>query len=202
MRISLLTDASTEFWNIMQFTAPNKLEYCLKWGIQFSMRKNNGKNAPVWGEREIFMLETLRECDWLWFMGADTLIMNHQIDVRIFLDDRYDFIIGHDVNGINNDVFFLRNNHRSHLFLQKVLASNSYFPQDQIAMQYMAELIPGFKMSVVHQKQFNSFLYSEYNYPDDKGGSFSTGDFVLHLPGMSNHRRLQLIQEYLPQVIK
>ncbi len=69
-------------------------------------------------------------------------------------------------------------------------------------MLYMAELIPNFKMSVVHQKCFNSYLYSEYTYPDDKGGSYTKGDFVLHLPGMPNHRRLQLIQEYLPQVIK
>ena len=202
MRISLLTAASTDFWNIMQFTAPNKLDYCLKWGVQLSMRKHDLDRVLPWGEREVFMLDTLKECDWLWFMGADTLIMNHTIDVRIFLDERYDFIIGKDVNGINNDVFFLRNNHKSQLFLHKVLASNSYFPQDQTAMHYVAEMIPSFKVSVVHQKLFNSFLYSEYHYPDDKGGSFTEGDFVLHLPGMPNHRRLQLIREYLPKVIK
>jgi hypothetical protein len=200
-KISLLTSATPEYWDLLKLTAPNKLEYCLRWGLQLSVRRHTKISDP-WGEREVYMLQALTECDWLMFMGADTLIMNQAIDVRSFINDDYDFIIGVDIHGINNDVFFLRNTAESKAFLEKTLFWNGSIDTDQAAMSLVMNETKGLRVKQVHQKLFNSYLYSEYTYPDSKGGDYSDGDFVLHLPGMSNARRIELVNQYLPKVIR
>ena len=196
MKITLLSAASPEYWELMKITAPNKLEYCLKHNIQLSIRQHD----EVEKERVQFMKETLHQTDWLWFMGTDAVIMNHTIDVRQFLDENYDFIIGEDVNGINNDVFFIKNNVRGHEFLDQVKEFNKICKNDQDSMVEAIKSTIGLKTKIVHQKQFNSFKYDEYNYPDDKGGSYSDGDFILHLPALTNQRRIELFTQYLQQV--
>lgn len=198
MKITLLTAASPSYWELMKVTAPNKLDYCLKHNVQLSIREHD----DVEKERVEFMKAALHQTDWLWFMGTDTLIMNQTIDVRQFLDPEYDFIIGEDINGINNDVFFLRNNMAGHSFLDQVRHLNKYCNHDQDSMFGAIESTIGLRTKIVHQKQFNSFKYDEYNYPDDGGGSYSDGDFVLHLPALTNERRIKLFTEYLKQVKK
>ena len=55
-RVTLLTSASAEYWDVLYQSAPNKLRYCLRWGLQFSMRKH--LRFEPWGEREDFMLSS------------------------------------------------------------------------------------------------------------------------------------------------
>lgn len=202
MKITLLTASTPAYWDIMQKSAPNKLEYCLRWKIQLAMKVH--VTMSPWGEREQYMLQSLEECDWLWFMGADTLIMNQTLDVRNFLNNDFDFIIGKDIMGINNDVFFLRNNAKSREFLRRVLALNTSLGDDQRAMNVVMNEMTDFKVSIVSQKLFNAYIFKEYAYyPKDLvEGNFELGDFVLHLPGLPNGRRIQIMDERLPQVIR
>ena len=201
MKITLLTAASKEYWEVLKLSAPNKLEYCLRHGLQLSVRQHEALNLAQ--ERNAIMREELENCHWLAFMGADTLIMNHRIDLRLYTDNDYDMIIGKDIHGINNDVFFLKDGASSRAFLRNV--SNTLYSlggNDQDAMQRVIEDSPDFKVKYVHQRLFNSYLYSEYSYPDDRMGSYQAGDFLLHLPGIPNTRRIEIMKEYLGKVIK
>lgn len=201
MKITLLTAASENYWPLLQYTATNKLEYCLKHGVEFHMEKHNNTNE-LKHERQEMMWNTLTNTDWLWFMGADTLIMNQTIDVRQFIHTKYDLIISEDINGLNNDVFFLKNNINGREFLYHVLRNNEKCENDQESMKKAIKDLKELKVHIVPQKQFNSYLYTEYNYPDDKGGSYTPGDFILHLPGLPNTRRMEIVKEYLKLVDK
>jgi hypothetical protein len=204
MKITLLTAASKEHWPILNLTAPDKMEYCLRYQLQLSIRKH--EVLSPWHEREDFMKDALSECDWLWFMGADTLIMNHTINVESLIDTNYDFIIGQDYNGINNDVFFLRNCPESFKFIEEVTKRNTDLSDDQVAMFTVKDQIENFKYKIVPQKQFNCYLYDTepaYTpYPKGLDGNFRDGDFVLHLPGMDIMHREVLLKEYVNKVIK
>ena len=203
MNITLLTGASQEYKPIIELSAPNKLEYCLRHNIQFTNRVHSDALSmqELGAERQQYMLDALKECDWLWFMGADTLIMNYNKDIRDYIDNDYHFIIGEDVNGINNDSFLLKNCKESINFLERSKNYSGSLANDQECMKLTMRLSFGFKYSIVPQRQFNSMLYSEYNYPDDKGGSYQPGDLVLHFAGMSNAKRVPLMYEYLTEVI-
>jgi hypothetical protein len=197
MKITLLTAASKEYWDVLKLSAPNKLEYCLRHGLQLSIRQHEALNLAQ--ERNIIMREELENCQWLAFMGCDTLITNQSIDLRCFLD----MIIGEDIHGINNDVFFLKDGASSRSFLRNV--SNTLYSlggNDQDAMQRVIEASLDFKVKYVPQRFFNSYLYSEYSYPNDGGGAYQAGDFLLHLPGIPNTRRIEIMTEYLGKVIK
>ncbi len=208
-RITLLISASQEYWKLAEYCAPNKLEYCLRHGIQFTMRKHV-KISP-WGERPQFMLEELERMhdgDWLWFMGSDTLITNMTIDVRKFLtDDAPDFTIAKDMHGINNDVFFLRKTKESVAFLKGVLALNKLYSDDQQAMNHLLRMG---EVTVKYEtmEAMNSYLFDEYPYYKDMGlstasdGHWRPGRFILHLPGMSNERRYALMEKHLPLVVR
>jgi hypothetical protein len=203
MKITLLTITSQSYWPLLEITEPNRVEYCLRHGIQRSLRTHSGNAMLVSKERIGEMLQELKsDCDWLWFCGTDTLITNHTIDVRDFLDEDYDLIIAKDINGVNNDVFFLKNNSRSEDFLYSASTFVRDFSDDQAAMVHVIGLMKDLKVKYVHQKLFNSYLYTEYTYPDDGGGNFTEGDFLLHLPGLPNERRYQIFKEQLKKVIK
>ncbi len=201
MKITLLTSASEYYLSILKHSAPNKMEYCLKWNINLSIKRHE-KNCNLNIDRNQIMRDSIQGSDWLWFMGADTLIMNQNIDVRSLLDEDYDLIIAEDVNGLNNDVFFLKNNQNGNEFLNRTLLNIPLCAHDQDAMVKSISELPHLKVKVCQQRQFNSYLYSEYRYPSDKGGSFQLGDFILHFPGIPNPRRNVLMPEYLNKVIK
>lgn len=204
--ITLLTASSEDFWFLNQLSAPNKLEYCLRWQHQIVIRKII---PNPWGWKPLIVKDLLNEIhdnDWIWFMGADTLIMNQTIDVRRFIDEQYDFIIGRDYNGINNDVFFLKKTVASINFIDEIIKLISVCNSDQEAMIQLMNKIPDLKSCIVSQKLFNAYLYDTEpayaSYPRGYEGNFAHGDFVLHFPGMDNIRRQQLLQMYLPHVIR
>lgn len=209
MKITLLTMGSDSILPMTRITAPNKLEYCLKYGLQFSLKKyTNIKQIHL--EKYEFILSSLQECDWLWFMGIDTLIMNYNTNVETFLDNKYDFIIGKDIQGINNDVFFLKNTYESKLFINELIMRMEDYGDDQEAMIVIKDKIPEFKYKIVPQKLFNAYLYEEeacYSiYPRNKDGiyegNYESGDFILHFPGIEHIRREFLVNKYSNKVIK
>ena len=202
MKVTILTAASYSYWPLMELSAPNKLEYALKFGMQLNMCTHAGTAGihDHWGEREQFMLDALSvySVDWLWFMGADTIITNMTKDVRDYCDPAFDFIIGEDVNGINNDSFLLQNTRASHEFLKRVLFRRDQ-PTDQHAMGRELNA-GGLRTSIVSQRLFNSYKYDEYGYGPQPGGTWVDGDLAMHFPGLVYSRRLELMREYLLKV--
>ncbi len=205
----LMTSSVGEYWKLAEYAAPNKLEYCLRHNIAFTFRQHD-KISP-WGERPRFMLEELermKEGDWLWFMGTDTLITNMTVDVKRFMqDDAPDLTIAKDMHGINNDVFFLRNTENGRRFLREVLALNTSLPDDQAAMwKVMQEGWLTWRLCPM--EPFNSYLFNEYPYYAGMGlnteseGHWRPGRFVLHLPGLPNLRRFGLMRKHLADVVR
>ncbi len=181
----------------MELSAPNKLEYCLRHEIQLMLAVHGRIGTDGnWGERPFFMLDALNtyECDWLWFMGADTLITNMQIDIRSLCNPMKDFIIGVDVNGINNDSVLVQNTREAKEFLKRVICRRGV-PTDQHAMHIEKE--SGIRLDQVNQRLFNSYKYDEYEYGDQPDGTWVEGDFVIHFPGMKGERRVELMREFL-----
>jgi len=205
MRVTLITASSPEYWPLLQLTAHNKLEYCLRHGFQLHVAKHESwdpaKYATFWGERETFMLDALDtyDTDWVWFMGADTLITNMVKDIRTLCLPEYDFVVGVDINGINNDSILLRNSVNVKRFLKRVLYTRDQ-PHDQAAM--FLEMKNNLRTMCVGQRAFNSFKYDEYNYGPYPKGNWEPGDFVVHFPGMPLARRLTLANEFLNKIVR
>lgn len=203
--ITLMTPSSADFWPLLKLTAPNKVEYCLRHGLQLDMRRHKPEHGPT-REREIYMMETLLHVnsEWLFFMGADTLITNLAFDVRQLLDPEYDLIIGEgrDLGHINNDVLLLRNTTASADFLRRIVETRADYSDSQVATWDIIErsLVPNFKAKLVPYRTFNSippetFWCREYC-------EWQRGDFVVHLTGLPFDTRVKLVEKYLPEIIR
>lgn len=194
----LLTACSSEWEEMRKLTESNRIDYCMRWNITLISLANYPSNC--W-DRPRLWLKTLRELsvnEWMWFIGADTLIMNH---ARIYSPPDCDLCIGLDVLGINSDSFFIRHTPASIAFLEAVISLEGCEDNEQEAMwRCMGN---GLCNAVIKpQRAFNSYLYENYGYKSDRGGSYQPGDLLLHLPGIPFHRRMELMRYYLPLVDK
>jgi hypothetical protein len=207
MNVCLLTQASNSFWTLMHYCAPNKLEYCLRWKLKLYVDYVNKDDVTSYG-RQNAILDIFKhsDCDWVWFMGADTIIMNQTIDVRQYIDDNFNFIIAQDFNGLNNDSCFYKNTPQTIEFINRTIHHLSVQPNDWFAQTEARKDMPDLKIKIVPQKLFNCYLYDTdpayAGYPRNLEGDYKDGDFILHFPAMCNNHREELFKQYLPKVIR
>lgn len=201
----IVTAASKDYWPLLELTAPNKLEYCLRHGAKLLMHQHPNGSEIVSYDRLSLILHALDLCEeneWLWFMGADTLITNMTINAEQMLGTET-LRIGLDINGINNDSFFLRNNKQARTTIQRCLYRVAMEDEPTCQSAMNTEILLG-KISTraVSQREFNSFLYNEYSYGAYPEGTWQPGDLVLHVPGLPMERRMELVREYLAKVVR
>ena len=199
MRIDIL-NVSTKDWQYLAYaTHRNICAYCFKHRYGFIAVESR---IPYDGYQKIeAILEqfgSIINSLVIMCVDLDVLITNYNIKIEDFLDDEHDFYICKDYNGINAGVFIIRKSEWSITFLNWILKCRGkekmYCEQDAIAM-YMRLFPNDKKIKIVPHPAFNSYLYE--NYPEippqpNEGGQWREGDFLLHLPGMSNEKRIEI----------
>lgn len=210
MRITVLCPSDDVTWEMMQLTAPNRLEYCMRNRYQLVLPRYFSFKQYVM-EKEIQIIDQLRYCDWLLFMGVDTCFTNMTTQIESLIkkyEDKF-LIIGKDVNGINNDVMLIKSCFGANQFLGATIGmlkawdnnKQEIFNSDQHAMQNLiGDDSKG--IAVIHQKEINAMPYWLYDYPDDRGGCWKEGDFIFHAPGMSFENRMKVLKEVLGKVVR
>lgn len=117
--ITLLTANSRAYQPLADLGNPGREEYCKRWGLHFMPRIHE---LPfVCWDRPRMWLDELERCQWLLFMGTDTLITNHTVNIRDFMEDDVDFVFSADGNGLQSDVWLMRSNGDTRQFMREVL---------------------------------------------------------------------------------
>ncbi len=142
----------------------------------------------------------MKQPDMVWWLGCDTMIMNHGKPVTDFLvpDDK-SLYIHKDVNGINNDSFLIRRTDWSKRWLEFVMSKEPEYRGDcwesQRVFQHFVEKDEWKDgLQIMSHPGINSYFYDQYNWPDTTPGHFQKGDLVLHLPGMNLQQRLEIFR--------
>lgn len=206
--MTILTANSPEFAELAALTVANKRQYAERHGYKFihaihppgkTLYQIGWERATLWRE----VLPTLGTNEWLWFLGCDTLIMNHEISANDrcsrLTNGEADMLIGLDALGINCDSWFIRKCKRSIDFLDYVVSQEGKLPNEQEALwQGIGEL--RIDCVIRPQRLFNSYLTHLYPNQPARGGTHQPGDFVLHLPALGYEHRISLIRHYLTEV--
>ena len=203
--IALLTAASTAMRPLSLLTNPNKVEYCERWEIPYVFR-HHPDHVDVYWHRVDLWVETLPLCEWMFFMGADTLIMQLGVSPYTFVDDNFDLIIAKDINCINNDVFLMRNCPSSHAWLRRVRAMEGHVAHEQDAMIHCLSQ-EGLRVKEVQNRVFNSYSEHSHRYlhwSEDyvQNCIYQNGDFLIHLTNLLLEQRLEIMHDKLPQVAR
>lgn len=158
----------------------------------------------------IDIMEMHSWCDWVWWVGCDTMITNFTVKVEDRVDNNYHFIIATDCNGINSDSCFIRNTDQGRGFLKHIMSQmHIYQHHNWVEQQAIIDAQDKFKdiIKIVPQKLINAYDYKLYPecQPVDKlgeSGQWEPGDFLIHWPGTALGRRIQLAQHYSTVIVK
>ena len=139
--LTTLTDARKADWlqrhirwrnmdNLLEMTWPNKKEYCEKHGYHLFDESENldTTRPPSWSKVVAARrLLTQEHCDWVFWMDADTVIMNSNQRVQDFLPETQDFVIAPEKRGgYNAGVWVIKNTPWSIRFLDEWYAMESF----------------------------------------------------------------------------
>lgn len=138
--------------------------------------------------------DDLWEYDVLWVLDLDTLITNPEIRFTDFVDFKHDIFICKDVNGINAGSWIIRNTEASRRFVETIV-NNFDAPHEQILMNRYLDMV---KVKYLPHPSINSYKYELYDYGEKthEEGQWQEGDLLLHLPGLSLEKRIEIFKEY------
>ncbi len=191
------------FHALSEVTVPNIRRYCDRqgYGLVFWSDVDKPENDPrPFGfrktERVLELLRASPRGDILCVIDLDILFTNMTRRLEEFLDNENDLFFTHDVNGLNAGVYMIRATLGTQKFLEDAIGRwgqpGVFGEQDAIRDALKVNGFAGLAKIVPHPS-FNSFLYEEYGQAmAHEEGQWEPGDCVLHLPGRSNARRIEI----------
>lgn len=159
---------------------------------------------PAWS-KILLVQKLLPHYDWVFWMDADTLVMNDQIRLENLIDSQYIFIGSEELSvaPLNTGVFLVKNNPLAFQLLKDIYAQTEYIHhlwwenaaliallQKEPSYQKHITLLPTRKMNAYHPELFlHGTLRKEAEL-------YQEGDFVLHLLGVRGVRLFFLMRKY------
>jgi hypothetical protein len=130
----MLTSASESYMPLLNMTLPIFMEYADRHNIDFHFVRHP-IDPPPHLDRITMWREALLTHEWLFFMGADAFITNLAISPVEFTNINADFVCCTDNNGLNNDVWFMRNCPATIKMLDWMIDNIAMAASDQELMQ-------------------------------------------------------------------
>lgn len=190
----ILSYYTPSFAELASVTLPTVSEYAARRGYSHVTCVGSAaeENSKYGFRKTDIALAMLRGTDVLWVLDVDAIITNHTVRLEDFLDHNY-FYGTHDANGFNAGSYLIRNTDEGQNFLNEVLNSEPFFAGEQPAMETALANKTGIFGKMLPQCSINSYLYEEYGQQRSHAeGQWQPGDLVLHLPGCTNQRRIEI----------
>lgn len=173
----------------------NKESYCRIHHYDFIMGDHVLDDArPIPWTKILLLLEVMKnkECKWVFWTDADSLIMNKEIKLEDLIDEDCDLIITKELHYYNSGQFLLKNSEWSRDFLLKVYSHDECIHHgwwEQMAIIIELQDQNNMKHTkVLPRKSLNSH-HKDLNPAD----GYSKGDFIIHFLGERDVARLKML---------
>lgn len=157
----------------------------------------DSERPPVWAKIDA-IYEQLEAGNNVWWFDADAATNPEKNPYT-----GRDVTASCDINGLNAGVFHVSSNPETlRLFYACKTHGYTLFGDrvtgEQMALQHFTSHEPYCGMiTYLPQRSLNSYWPGAYEYPGCENDHWRTGDFVLHLPGLTNERRVEILKEAL-----
>lgn len=209
MNIGVFTHHDEVMAPVAAITVPVLQKYCDRHGYELTVATERlSDRRIVWDKIPLLQLN-LSRFNWVWYVDCDILITNHYVKLEDILSQvppDIDCYLATDINGPNLGSFFVRNTEWSDAllnatWLQGELPETTSEQHGLInALKGMA-LLAGGRGGYASQNRFNSYPYELYGHPQTTPGNWRPGSFLVHLPGMTTERRVELFTEYAKEIV-
>lgn len=189
----------TESWvDIAKIVVPNTVRYCTRHGYLWHIHCVDSPFNPF--EKLSKAKSVLKDADVVVSLDADTLITNHNIKVEDIIGEQESVLyIAKDYNGINAGVFILQRHYLLNTFLERCLLCQGQ-PGIHCEQDAFVKWVTDFPIltkeavTFIPQKKLNAYMYELYpEIPQPQPGQWETGDFIIHLPGVSMEKRKDIL---------
>lgn len=202
------------YQDLANLTDAPKLEYCTRYDYSFHVLKEQ-KYSECMGFNKIgFVLDLFKQnpkFEWILFTECDATITNLTIKIEDKIDNDYHFIIPVDRLNLNAGNFLARNSKEGRAYLQMIMdAEPKYKTHDWAEQQVIIDTIDQNTdiVKIVTQKYMNSYIQEPYDYCDIRkdifgnSGEWSSGDWIVHWPGLHKPLRMDQAKKMLTQIIR
>lgn len=179
----------------------NKAAYCDKHHYPFhAYTESLDESRPIpWSKIKI--IQELFEnpaCEWVFWTDADSLIMNSKVQLKHFIDERYDMIAAQDNGHLNSGQFFIRNCAWSKDFLARIYAKeefiwNGWWEQTSMMDEFAKNKSDRKHVKYLAQRAMNSCAY-EYCQLED--AYWHENDFIIHFMGSRGQTLVDMMNKY------
>lgn len=197
MSIAIATIWNESFRGIAEITNPVMQEYCMRHGYTFLSVCSLWKSPEIIWERLAVVNNLKENSETVVYMDCDVLITNLTKRIQELNDPAFDHVATSENFIINDGVFIWNTKKWIEVLRMEEFSENYSSPQDAINKVY------GSAMDIKHltPRSMNSVLNEEYGTKNELT-EWQHGDFVLHLPGIGNERRIQILKEYSQKIIR
>jgi len=195
--ISVQTSFDSPYKPVADLTIPIMQEYCDRHDYEFQVRQNPVYPHGLYWGRVDDLMNYQGLAEWTVHLDADVLITNLTIPLtEILTGIEQPIATGQDHNGINDGFLAVRTKDRHILnkFWETSKADCLQTSLVQSSAPYEVHCLP--------QRRVNSYAVNEYPNEQNPEGQWQKGDFILHMPGRTNQRRIELIHQHLSQIIR
>jgi galactosyl transferase GMA12/MNN10 family len=200
MKIGVITATDVRYGRVDKITCPVNSRYCQDHGYEWTpmlLTEERSWAETVWQKIPI-LRKWLERYDWLMWIDADAMVMNHRIKIERLLGDAgdRDLVISSDLHGLNAGVFILRDSEWSRKFLEDV---------DALKPEFLSHKYPEQEaMSrVLHNEDLSNWNHV-YSPPQWLLNQFwlqwIPGDFIIHHAGGSVEDKVKGLTPFLSKV--
>jgi hypothetical protein len=199
MRVVCTTMFSPSHQALADISVPNLREYCSIHGYEISLIEiENDKWEYKKHEAFKTMMGILDEGDVIWYKDVDSVITNMSVKITDFVQSEHHFFITRDFNELNGGSVIIKNTKVGRSFNDLILWQRKDFPNEQNAFNFWAKYLEPSLIKVLPHPSINSYDYSLYPECEKVRsiyqGHWREGDFVLHTPGLSFDKRVEVLK--------
>ena len=203
MKQAIITLYTESMQSVTDLTIPSHIE--------FATTNNWHQDAVLvepdnclWEKMQLICDYLNKDFDTVLWVDADAMITNPKLQIDWILDKNKnaDVFLTADINGLNAGIMYIRNTNRAKQFFYsctnygKTLYSDRPNGEQQAIRHFsLAYPYEGIVHYMDDQRHLNSYWEGAYQYPLCEKAHWSYGDFILHLPGTPNERRVEIFTE-------
>lgn len=208
MRIAVNTFYTTSYEPLAAITIPVLQTYCDKHGYDLHINKVPDGNIHFVKTKDARKL--LDEYDLVWAVENDILITNLNIKITNFIDWEGDTYLCKDINGVNSGSLILKSTSTCRTMLNALNShedtlvdeQNFFEKQHDISIKYLIHpSINSIPYEPYYAPSYGKYNTQETTKPTHEEGCWEPGDFVMHLPGFTMERRIEIFNNHLKDIV-
>lgn len=192
------------FRDIAKITTQSFKDYCDINSYDFIIKDSNFTPGRTigWTKFEIF-LENLNKYDWIFYLEADSMIMNETIRLENLVDNNYNIIISQTSDGgLSCGPMFIKSSDWSKEFCKKMLSKTEYYSNPMVEQSAINDEIRNNEETKKHCRINNLRMFNSFYHQFHPENQYKPGDFIIHGAGQSNSYRAALFTFLKDKIIK